>query len=37
MFESTNVQAFDLNKIDLNAKVIKYYSLDKPQSYIAIN
>jgi choloylglycine hydrolase len=37
MFETTNVQAFDLKKIDLNAKEIKYYSLDKPQSYIPVN
>ena len=37
MFETTNVQAFDLKKIDMNAKDIKYYSLDKPQSYISVN
>ncbi len=37
MFENTNVQAFDLKKIDFDAKEVKYYSLDKPQSYIAIN
>ena len=37
MFESTNVQAFDFKKIDVNAKEIKHYNLNKPQSYIAIN
>lgn len=37
MFDNTNVQAFDLKKIDFDAKEVKYYSLDKPQSYIAIN
>lgn len=37
MFDNTNVQAFDLKKIDFNAKEIKYYSLDKPQTYIPIN
>ena len=37
MFESTNVQSFDLKKIDVNAKQIKYYDVNKPQSYIAIN
>lgn len=37
MFETTNVQSFDLKKIDPNTKGIKYYDLNKPQSYIAIN
>lgn len=37
MFETTNVQAFDLKKIDVNAKQIKYYDLNKPQTYIPIN
>ncbi len=37
MFETTNVQAFDLKKIDVNAKQIKYYDLNKPQMYIPIN
>jgi choloylglycine hydrolase len=37
MFDNTNVQAFDMKKIDFNAKELKFYSLDKPQSYIAIN
>ena len=37
MFETTNVQSFDLRKMDFNAKEVKYYSLDKPQSYISVN
>jgi choloylglycine hydrolase len=37
MFETTNVQAFDLKKIDPNQKGIKYYDLNKPQTYIQIN
>lgn len=37
MFDSINVNAFDLKKIDMNAKEIKYYALDKPQSYIQLN
>jgi choloylglycine hydrolase len=37
MFNNTNVQAFDLKKIDFDAKELKYYSLDKPQTYMAIN
>lgn len=37
MFENTNVQAFDLKKIDFNAKEVKYFNLDKPQTYMAIN
>ena len=37
MFETTNVQAFDMKKIDLNAKEVKYYDLNKPQTYIPIN
>ncbi len=37
MFESTNVQAFDFKKVDVNVKEIKHYNLNKPQSYIAIN
>ncbi len=37
MFDNTNVQAFDLKKIDSNAKEIKYYSLDQPQTYMTIN
>ena len=36
-FANTNVQAFDLKKIDFDAKEVKYYSVDLPQSYIAIN
>ena len=37
MFETTNVQAFDMKKIDFNAKEVKYFDLNKPQSYISIN
>ena len=37
MFETTNVQAFDFKKIDPSVKEIKFYNLDKPQSYIPIN
>ena len=37
MFDSTNVNAFDMKKIDVNAKEIQYYALDKPQSYLQVN
>lgn len=37
MFGNTNVQSFDLKKIDVNAKEIKYYDVNTPQSYISIN
>lgn len=37
MFDNTNVQAFDLKKMDVNAKQITYYNLDVPQTYIHIN
>lgn len=37
MFDNTNVQAFDLKKIDVNARGVKYYDLNLPQSYIQIN
>jgi choloylglycine hydrolase len=37
MFESTNVQAFDFKKIDPNAKGVKFFDLNKPQTYIPIN
>lgn len=37
MFESTNVQAFDLKKIDFNAKDIKFYNVNIPQTYVPIN
>lgn len=37
MFETTNVQSFNMKKIDFNAKDVKYYDLNKPQSYISIN
>ena len=37
MFANTNVQAFDFKKVDVNAKEMKYYDLDRPQTYIQIN
>jgi choloylglycine hydrolase len=37
MFNNTNVQSFDLKKIDVNAKELKYYDVNKPQTYISIN
>ena len=37
MFETTNVQSFDMKKIDFNAKDVKYYDLNKPHTYIPIN
>jgi choloylglycine hydrolase len=37
MFETTNIYSFDMKKIDVNAKEIQYYKLDKPQSVISVN
>jgi len=37
MFETTNIYSFDMKKIDVNAKEIKYYKLDKPLSVISVN
>jgi choloylglycine hydrolase len=37
MFETTNIYSFDLKKIDVNAKEIKYIKLDKPVSTIQLN
>ena len=37
MFETTNIYSFDMKKLDVNAKEIKYYKLDKPQSVISVN
>lgn len=37
MFETTNVYAFDLKKIDLNAERLIYINLDQPQSPILLN
>lgn len=37
MFDNSNIQAFDLKKIDVNAKEFQTYNLDKPQTYIQIN
>lgn len=37
MFANTNVQAFDFKKADMDAKEIKVYDLDRPQTYIQLN
>jgi choloylglycine hydrolase len=37
MFESTNVYAFDLKKMDVNAKGLVHFKLDKPESPIYLN
>lgn len=37
MFETTNVYAFDLKKIDMNAERLIYMKLDQPQSPILLN
>lgn len=37
MFGNTNVQEFDLKRMDMNSKDIKYISLDAPQTYIKLN
>ena len=37
MFENTNVYTYDLKKMDVNAKEIKYVKLDKPLSTISVN
>lgn len=37
MFDNTNVQAFDMKKVDPNTKGVQFYNLDKPQTYISIN
>lgn len=37
MFENTNIYTFDLKKMDVNAKEIKYVKLDKPLSTISVN
>ncbi|QWD90384.1 linear amide C-N hydrolase [Polynucleobacter sp. MWH-Braz-FAM2G] len=37
MFESTNIYTYDLKKMDMNAKEIKYIKLDKPLSTISVN
>jgi len=37
MFETTNVYAFDLKKIDVNAERLIYMKLDQPQSPIRLN
>jgi len=37
MFETTNVYAFDLKKIDMNAEKLIFMKLDQPQSPIRLN
>ena len=37
MFETTNVYAFDLKKINSDAKDLTYFKLDKPQMPIQLN
>lgn len=37
MFETTNVYAFDLKKIDVNADKLNFIALDQPQSPILLN
>jgi choloylglycine hydrolase len=37
MFANTNAQAFDFKKVGMNAKEIKVYDLDRPQTYIQLN
>ena len=37
MFETTNVYAFDLKKINLDTKDLPYFKLDKPQMSIQLN
>ena len=37
MFETTNVYAFDLKKINFDAKELTYLKLDKPQMPIQLN
>ncbi len=37
MFENTKIYTFDLKKIDVNSKDIKYIKLDKPLSTISVN
>ena len=37
MFETTNIYTYDLKKMDVNAKEIKYIKLDKPLSAISVN
>lgn len=37
MYDNSNVQKFDMKKMDINAKEIKYINVDKPQTYIQLN
>ena len=37
MYENTNVYSYDLKKMDVNAKEIKYTKLDKPKMVVPVN
>jgi choloylglycine hydrolase len=37
MFETTNIYSFDMKKMDVNSKEIKYIKLDKPLATIQVN
>jgi choloylglycine hydrolase len=37
MFETTNIYSFDLKKMNVNAKEIRYIKLDKPLATIQLN
>lgn len=37
MYANTNVYTFDLKKMDVNAKKIKFTKLDKPKKVISVN
>ena len=37
MYENTNIYTYDLKKMDVNAKEVKYIKLDKPLSTISVN
>jgi choloylglycine hydrolase len=37
MYANTNIYTFDMKKMDMNAKEIKYYSLDKPTIAVQVN
>lgn len=37
MFENTNIYAFDMKKMDMNAKEMKYIKLDQPKIVIPVN
>ena len=37
MYANTNIYTYDMKKMDMNAKEIKYYSLDKPTITVPVN